>query len=51
MISEVTSPQAKKVIASARAAGHMPGSGNFSDGRTAHPGCDSRDQILQFQWS
>ena len=41
IISEVTSPHTKKVIASARLTGQMLGSGNFCGGRTVHPGCDS----------
>lgn len=41
MMSEVTNPHTKKVIASARVTGQTPGSGGFSGGRTVQPECDS----------
>ncbi len=43
MIRDVTSPQIKKVMASARVAGQMLGSGSFSAGSTVQPAGDSDD--------
>ena len=48
MIKDVTSPQTKKVMASAKAAGQMLGSGNFSDGRTVHSASGSGGIGLEF---